>query len=69
MPEGYGEWIEYKPGDSGPRVNEMVHVLEQKERDEKYFNAEEDLANEYLWSVKQGSTIVAYCIKKPDANQ
>jgi len=68
VPEGYGEWIEYKPGDPGPCVGEHISALLNYEREGKKFGFNHAPAHMFNWQDVTGK-IVAYCIKKPDTNQ
>jgi hypothetical protein len=69
VPEGYGEWIEYKRGDMGPPVNMHIYVLDKKHQNQKLVPQIKGYASEFYWRADEGSTIVAYCIKKPETNQ
>lgn len=66
--EGFGPWIEWKPGDPGPRVNDTVVILLQEMREAKagpkLIHA--NLAQAFPW-VDGPNLIVAYCVKLPDA--
>ena len=64
--EGFGPWIEWKPGDPGPRVNDEVLVLSEIERKKKYAPKIRGLARDVAWENTGRSAIVAYCVKLPE---
>ena len=66
--EGFGPWIEWKPGDPGPRVNDTVVILLQEMRESKAGPKpiHANLAQAFPW-VDGPNLIVAYCVKLPDA--
>ncbi|MFN7611073.1 MAG: hypothetical protein ACK5QX_09100 [bacterium] len=57
QPEGFGPWIEYS-GKNGPRVDEIVCVLDSFERERRKYNHEEGIALGWDWEET-----VAYCVK------
>lgn len=65
--EGFGPWIEWKPGDLGPRIGDIVCILRGASRDSRRWARQtfEGPAEEWSWF---GSDIVAYCVKLPDAD-
>ena len=65
--EGFGPWIEWKPGDLGPRVGDIVCILRGRNRDNRmwYRQTFEGPAEQWSWC---GNDIVAYCVKLPDAD-
>ncbi len=64
---GFGPWIEYREGDQGPRVNEVVDILCGEERSTKKFTSTPSRAANKRWHWKGlGSDIVAYCVKLED---
>ena len=57
---GFGPWIEYKLGDKGPRIGDVVHILKQFERNKRAFFADAaDTADCWTWDDE----VVAYCVK------
>ena len=64
--EGFGPWIEYWPGDPGPRVNDEVLVLAEIERKKKYTPKVRGLARDVAWENTGRSAIIAYCVKLPE---
>ena len=64
--EGFGPWIEWKPGDLGPRIGDIVRIFRGASRDSRRWARQtfEGPAEEWSWF---GSDIVAYCVKLPDA--
>ena len=64
--EGFGPWIEWKPGDPGPRIGDIVRIFRGASRDSRRWARQtfEGPAEEWSWF---GSDIVAYCVKLPDA--
>jgi len=68
--EGFGPWIEYRPGDEGPRVGEVVFILSARDRDEKTFRGgiSGGTASGFYWRERSdGAQIVAYCVKLDEA--
>ena len=65
--EGFGPWIEYWPGDPGPRVNDEVLVLSEIESKKKYAPKVRGLARDVAWENTGRSAIIAYCVKLPEA--
>jgi hypothetical protein len=67
--EGFRPWIEWKPGDLGPHVNDTVVILLQKMREAKAGPKliHTNLAQAFPW-VDGPNLIVAYCVKLPDAD-
>ena len=65
--EGFGPWIEWKPGDLGPRIGDIVCILRGRNRDNRmwYRQTFEGPAEQWSWC---GNDIVAYCVKLPDAD-
>ena len=65
--EGFGPWIEYKPGDKGPRVGDKIRVLLLAMRQAKVepFDLDIERANVFQWGPV-GNPIVAYCVKLED---
>ena len=65
--EGFGPWIEWKPGDPGPRIGDIVRILRGTNRDKRMWDRQtfEGLAKQWSWG---GNDIVAYCVKLPDAD-
>lgn len=63
--EGFGPWIEWKPGDLGPRVGDIVCILRGTNRDNRSWVRQtfEGCAEQWSWC---GSDIVAYCVKLPE---
>ena len=64
--EGFGPWIEWKPGDLGPRIGDIVRVLRKPNRDIREWSHQKFGGRVEQWSWC-GSDIVAYCVKLPDA--
>ena len=64
--EGFGPWIEWKPGDLGPRVGDIVCILRRTNRDNRMWDRQtfEGPAKKWSWC---GNDIVAYCVKLPEA--
>jgi hypothetical protein len=64
--EGFGPWIEWEPGDPGPRIGDIVCILRGANRDKRmwYRQTFEGPAKQWSWG---GNDIVAYCVKLPDA--
>ena len=65
--EGFGPWVEWKPGDLGPRIGDIVCILRGTNRDTHRWVRQtfEGCAEQWSWC---GSDIVAYCVKLPDAD-
>ena len=65
--EGFGPWIEWKPGDLGPRVGDIVRILQGASRGSRRWDRQtfEGPAKQWSWC---GNYIVAYCVKLPDAD-
>ena len=65
--EGFGPWIEWKPGDLGPRIGDIVRVLIKSNRETRNWEHQryEGCADEWSW-CHHG--VVAYCVKLPDAD-
>ena len=67
--EGFGPWIEYWPGDPGPRVNDEVLVLAEIERKKKHTPKVRGLARDVAWENTGRSAIIAYCVKLEPTNE
>lgn len=58
--EGFGPWIEFREGDKGPHVNDVVHILTRGEQDARRFDhAASMVAKHWGWT----GDYVAYCVK------
>ena len=66
--EGFGPWIEWKPGDLGPRVGDIVCILRGTNRDKRMWDRQtfEGHAKKWSWG---GNDIVAYCVKLEPTNE
>ena len=64
--EGFGPWIEWKPGDPGPRVTDTIHVLLVSERAARTFDASDAGSAQTRW---QNQNTVAYCVKLEPTNE
>jgi hypothetical protein len=66
--QGFGPWIEWKPGDLGPRVTDQVLVILAHMRDKRIKPEEIKAAPHWTWRTDVANPIVAYCVKLPDAD-
>ena len=64
---GFGPWIEYREGDKGPHITDVVMIVTKRERQTKSSPLWEKSARNWDWVVEGvPGDIVAYCVKLED---
>lgn len=69
QPEGFKPWIEFVPGDPGPRIGETVAALTRNERARKSYSYRAGSVFSWTWTNSGTEPVVAYCVKLPEEKE